>query len=227
MIRRARPRASSRAALRRRARHRSHLDDGRSFARSTERKYDLAVYALVDSLVLHSGYSSLRLENFLFTREAFEDVKRTLKPDGVFAMYNFYRQGWVVGRLAKMAEEVFGVEPLVISLPHAGRIQPGDSRSATSRSCWPAAIRSACEAIRARFAKGDELLAAIRQPAAERGDQRASALDRAPPGEDWHRSAAGARRPARHRPAAERRLAAALPARAARSPGRRSARACW
>ncbi len=47
-----------------------HLDDGRSFARNTERKYDLAVYALVDSLVLHSGYSSLRLENFLFTREA-------------------------------------------------------------------------------------------------------------------------------------------------------------
>ena len=60
--------------------------------------------------MLHSGYSSLRLENFLFTREAFEDVKRTLKPDGVFAMYNYYRQGWVVGRLAKMAEEVFGDE---------------------------------------------------------------------------------------------------------------------
>ena len=53
-----------------------HLDDGRSFARNTARKYDLAVYTLVDSLVLHSGYSSLRLENFLFTREAFEDVKR-------------------------------------------------------------------------------------------------------------------------------------------------------
>src|SRR5256885_16576030 len=58
-----------------------HLDDGRSFARNTRRTYDLAVYALVDSLVLHSGYSSLRLENFLFTREAFEDVRRTLKPD--------------------------------------------------------------------------------------------------------------------------------------------------
>jgi SAM-dependent methyltransferase len=74
-----------------------HLDDGRSFTRGTDRKYDLAVYALVDSLVLHSGYSSVRLENFLFTREAFEDVKRTLKPDGVFAMYNYYRQGWLRG----------------------------------------------------------------------------------------------------------------------------------
>ena len=45
-----------------------HLDDGRNFLRSTERKYDLIVYALVDSLVLHSGYSNIRLESFLFTK---------------------------------------------------------------------------------------------------------------------------------------------------------------
>src|SRR5687767_9444754 len=30
-----------------------HLDDGRNFLRSSDRKYDLIVYALVDSLVLH------------------------------------------------------------------------------------------------------------------------------------------------------------------------------
>jgi SAM-dependent methyltransferase len=112
-----------------------HLDDGRSFARHTERKYDLAVYALVDSLVLHSGYSSLRLENFLFTREALADLKRTLKPDGIFVMYNYYRQGWVVGRLAKMAEEVFDAKPLVISLPHKERIAPVTTSRITSPSC--------------------------------------------------------------------------------------------
>src|SRR5262249_6340730 len=94
-----------------------HLDDGRSFVRKTDHTYDLAVYALVDSLVLHSGYSSLRLESFLFTEQAFGDIKAKLKPGGVFAMYNSYRQGWVVGRLAKMAEDVFGARPVVISLP--------------------------------------------------------------------------------------------------------------
>ena len=31
-----------------------HLDDGRSFLRTTGRRYDLIIYALVDSLVLHS-----------------------------------------------------------------------------------------------------------------------------------------------------------------------------
>ena len=105
-----------------------HLDDGRSFARKTNRNYDLVVYAVVDSLVLHSGYSSLRLESFLFTEQAFQDVKARLKPGGVFAVYNLFRQGWIVGRLAKMAENVFGTKPLVISLPYQERISPSDSQ---------------------------------------------------------------------------------------------------
>ena len=37
-------------------------------------------------------------------------------------MYNYFRQGWLVGRIAKMAREVFGAEPLVISLPSTDRI---------------------------------------------------------------------------------------------------------
>jgi SAM-dependent methyltransferase len=104
-----------------------HLDDGRSFVRNTGKTYDLIVYALVDSLVLHSGYSSIRLESFLFTEQAFRDVKAKLKPGGVFALYNFYRQGWVVGRLAKMAEKVFGTKPVVISLPYRERVAPSDN----------------------------------------------------------------------------------------------------
>jgi len=104
------------------------LDDGRSQLRRAPRKYDLISYAVVDSLVLHSGYSSLRLESFLFTEEAFRDVQAALKPDGVFAMYNFYRQGWVVGRLVALAEKVFGTTPLVISLPYQDRITPDNDQ---------------------------------------------------------------------------------------------------
>jgi spermidine synthase len=106
-----------------------HLDDGRSFLRKTGRKYDLVVYALVDSLVLHSGYSSLRLESFLFTEQALADVRRVLTPDGVFAMYNHFRRGWVVGRLETMARRAFGTEPLVISLPYQAEITPTTSQA--------------------------------------------------------------------------------------------------
>ena len=95
-----------------------HLDDGRHFLRTTDQKYDLVVYALVDSLILHSGYANIRLESYLFTEQAFEDVRRVLKPDGVFVMYNNYRQGWIVQRIAAMTAKVFGCEPVVLPLPY-------------------------------------------------------------------------------------------------------------
>ena len=162
-----------------------HLDDGRSFARNTAGRYDLAVYALVDSLVLHSAYTSLRLENFLFTREAFEDVKRTLKPDGVFAMYNYYRQGWVVGRLAQLAEEVFGTKPLVISLPYRARIASGDDDRYGFTFLLVGADSKRLEAIRARFAGGESFWI---HATPSRNESR-NAFSAAAPDGDWLRVA--------------------------------------
>jgi spermidine synthase len=96
-----------------------HLDDGRNFLRSTDRQYDLIVYALVDSLVLHSGYSNIRLESFLFTNQTFADVRRHLKPDGTFVIYNYFRQGWLAARLEKGLAQTFGSgNPLVLTLPY-------------------------------------------------------------------------------------------------------------
>ena len=126
-----------------------HLDDGRSFLKKTRKKYDLVIYALVDSLVLHSSYSSLRLESFLFTRQAFEDVRARLKPGGVFAMYNFYRQGWVVARLATLADQVFGSPPIVLSLPYAPEIET-QSKQFDRFTCILAGDTSAFKAAFAR-----------------------------------------------------------------------------
>ena len=42
-------------------------------------------------------------------------------------MYNYYRQGWIVGRLVEMAKKVFGAEPIVISLPYMPSIKAADS----------------------------------------------------------------------------------------------------
>lgn len=105
-----------------------HLDDGRHYLRTTDRKYDLVVYALVDSLILHSSYANLRLESYLFTPEAFEDVRRVLKPGGTFVMYNYFREGWVVQRISAMAEKTFGCPPLIFDLPYRPQLAP-DSRA--------------------------------------------------------------------------------------------------
>lgn len=95
-----------------------HLDDGRNFLRSANRQYDLIVYGLVDSLVLHSSYSNIRLESYLFTRQAFADVRRCLKPNGLFVMYNYFRQGWIVARLYRTLQTIFQTEPLLLTLPY-------------------------------------------------------------------------------------------------------------
>ncbi|HEV2492781.1 MAG TPA: hypothetical protein VG204_06870 [Terriglobia bacterium] len=103
----------------------THLGDGRNFLRSSDRQYDLVIYALVDSLVLHSSYSDLRLESFLFTREALADVRRHLKPGGLFIMYNYFRQGWIVARIDGELRDTFQSEPLVLTFPYSDVIQPG------------------------------------------------------------------------------------------------------
>ncbi len=103
-----------------------HLDDGRNFLHSTDKQYDLVVFALVDSLVLHSGYSNIRLESYLFTEQAFNAVRQKLKPDGLFVMYNAYRQGWIVARLEQTLKKIFADEgdPIVMTMPYSEVVQP-------------------------------------------------------------------------------------------------------
>ncbi len=90
------------------------VDDGRAFLRKTDRKYDLAILAQTDSLTLFSTTGNVRLESFLFTREAFAAVRDRLKPGGIMVLYNFYWQDWAVDRLGWMLQDTFG-RPTIIS----------------------------------------------------------------------------------------------------------------
>ena len=55
-----------------------------------------------------------------------EDVRRCLKPGGPFVAYNYYRQGWIVTRLHRQLGEVFGGDPLVLTLPPRTLVQPDE-----------------------------------------------------------------------------------------------------
>ncbi len=95
----------------------AHVNDGRAFLQSTRTKYDLILFALPDSLTLVSGASSLRLESYLFTEQAIRTARAHLKPGGAFSMYNFYRQQWLVDRLAGTLADTFGHAPCVYEQP--------------------------------------------------------------------------------------------------------------
>jgi tRNA1(Val) A37 N6-methylase TrmN6 len=89
------------------------IDDGRNVLERSHARYDLIIFALPDSLALLSSYSSLRLESFLFTRESIEAAHRALAPGGMLVMYNAYRTGDIVDRLATLMHETFERWPVI------------------------------------------------------------------------------------------------------------------
>src|SRR5262245_29152507 len=88
-------------------------DDARHYLATTTKKYDLVVFALIDSLTMQSSFSGVRLESYMFTEESFKAVRDRLKPDGVLVVYNYFRERWLVDRLANIAAAAFGAEPRV------------------------------------------------------------------------------------------------------------------
>ena len=88
-------------------------DDARHFLRTTGRTYDLVVFALIDSLTMQSSFSGVRLESYMFTEESFRAVRDRLAPGGLLVIYNYFREPWLVDRLANTAAVAFGAEPRV------------------------------------------------------------------------------------------------------------------
>lgn len=88
-------------------------DDARHFLRASTKKYDLVVFALIDSLTMQSSFAGVRLESYMFTVQSFEAVRAHLKDDGLLVIYNYFREPWLVDRLANTAHAAFGQEPWV------------------------------------------------------------------------------------------------------------------
>ncbi len=117
----------------------AHVADGRAFLEATDRQWDTILLALPDSLTLLPGQSSLRLESYLFTEEAVESYRDHLAPGGVLAMYNYYRERWLVDRYAGTLDDVFAQRPCVSP--------GGPTLSVLVVSDDPAAVRCPAEEV--------------------------------------------------------------------------------
>src|SRR6185369_9986233 len=110
--------------------------------------YDDILFALPDSLTLVAGQSSLRLESYLFTLESMQTARAHLAPGGEFAMYNFYREPWLVDRLAGTLEAVYGHAPCIFERgsDEGGLAVMAASPDAATLSC-PERWKAAGEAV--------------------------------------------------------------------------------
>lgn len=89
------------------------VDDARSFFEKSEKQYDTVVYGLLDSHTSVSVFSSVRLDNFVYTQESFQAARRHLKENGNLVLSFAAGAPWILARLETMLRETFQQEPLV------------------------------------------------------------------------------------------------------------------
>ncbi len=93
-----------------------HIDDARSFLNHTDREFDTIVFGLLDSHVLLSSRSNVRLDSFVFTRESFELARERLRsPRGALFVSHAVGRPWFVQRMRRTLDEAFGKPPYVVT----------------------------------------------------------------------------------------------------------------
>lgn len=82
--------------------------DARAFFRNTDKKYDLIVFGTLDSQALLGHLSSIRLDNYIYTREAFDEAYRLLKPDGLMAVFHMSMSNHIGWRILLLLSNTAG-----------------------------------------------------------------------------------------------------------------------
>ena len=91
-----------------------HINDARSFIKNTKNQYDVIIYGLLDAQTNLSSKGGIRLDSYVYTVDAFEESKRSLKKDG-FIYVSFFVQTPELGyKIYKMLEVTFNDKPLVL-----------------------------------------------------------------------------------------------------------------
>jgi spermidine synthase len=102
------------------------IDDARDFMHRTSHRYDLILFGLLDSHTQYSSLSSMRIDNYVYTQEAFAEARRLLKPDGILVLKFEVRPQfeWLGQRFYGELNKVFGRAPLVYYSPQIYALLP-------------------------------------------------------------------------------------------------------
>lgn len=88
-----------------------HITDARAFFQRATGPYDLIVFGTLDSQALLSGFSSIRLDNYIYTQESFDEAIQLLAPDGMLAVFHLSQRFYIADRIERMLEVAGGKPP--------------------------------------------------------------------------------------------------------------------
>jgi len=86
-------------------------NDARSYIENSRDQFDLIVFSLLDSHTTTSNFSNIRIDNYVYTREALQRARRLLRPDGLFILKFRVDTPWIAGRLFHLMQDAFGQDP--------------------------------------------------------------------------------------------------------------------
>ena len=101
------------------------LDDARSYMQTSHKQYDLILFSLLDSQTTNAYYSNIRIDNYVYTVEAMQAVRRLLKPDGVVVVKYWVETPWIGGRLLELVISTFGRPPVQLEALNTRYSTPG------------------------------------------------------------------------------------------------------
>lgn len=89
-------------------------NDARNYMRQCQDKYDVIIFGLLDSHTEFSGYSNMRVDNYVYTEQSFRDARKLLNPGGILVLKFEVRPPWTwIGqRFYAMLGDIFSHPPL-------------------------------------------------------------------------------------------------------------------
>ncbi len=90
------------------------IDDARHYMKTSRRRFDLVVYSHLDAHTVLSSYTNVRLDNYIYTVEAFEEARSLLQPKGFVYLSYYAQRPFISERLYRNLTLAFGHPPLSI-----------------------------------------------------------------------------------------------------------------
>jgi SAM-dependent methyltransferase len=88
------------------------IDDARHYLKTSPRRFDLIVFSHLDAHTVLSSFTNVRLDNYIYTVEAFREARARLAPGGILYLSYFAQLPFISERLYRNLTTAFGLEPV-------------------------------------------------------------------------------------------------------------------